>query len=460
MLKEQLHRSFDSIAPSPELLNRVSAMMHEEAEKKKPPIYMNAVKYGGIAAAVAIAAGGAFIALNSSGGIDTAPVTTAATEAAAEETLAEMYELPDTQPAPKETSAPEKNADAGQEPAVAAVTTTAAGPENADEPQDDAYYDEGVQVTTAQGQEAAPETTAAPADDDYLLPELYADGGDDDDGGSAGDIEQAVDDIAGEKPEEEPAAPRTAVTAKAPEEDVAGGGRVTTGFPMVQEYIVPDEDEAAPDDEPADDVYYPADVSDAADGFENVTDDVPEPDADDAMLSAAAAEVSDYYCYPFEPYISGIPYFICELRDYSGWDKFGVRTADIDSIGSYANLYTFINDFGITREEFDKALEEAGADREYSSIADILYSGDTAAMTSAFATPLAIVKGSKAYSPEWLSEHSFEDYEKAGITAEDVLAVYQGCVDSPLLSDEEKAAFREKLGEFLARNGMVPQTDE
>ena len=50
MFKEQLHKSFDAISPSPELLDRISAMMSEEAAHPKPSIKMTAVKYGGIAA--------------------------------------------------------------------------------------------------------------------------------------------------------------------------------------------------------------------------------------------------------------------------------------------------------------------------------------------------------------------------------------------------------------------------
>ena len=85
MFKEQLHKSFDAISPSPELLDRISAMMSEEAARPKPSIKMNAVKYGGIAAALALAAGGTvFVLNNANNGIAT---TDTASKAIAAETV-------------------------------------------------------------------------------------------------------------------------------------------------------------------------------------------------------------------------------------------------------------------------------------------------------------------------------------------------------------------------------------
>lgn len=89
MFKEQLNMSFENIKPSPELLDRISAMMSEEVSRKKPPLQMRAVKYAGIAAAVALAAGGTLLAVNNTNrGINTSdnadlaagtPTTAAAT---------------------------------------------------------------------------------------------------------------------------------------------------------------------------------------------------------------------------------------------------------------------------------------------------------------------------------------------------------------------------------------------
>lgn len=71
MFKDELNTAFGNIKPSPELLDRVSAMMSEEVSRKKPPLQLRAVKYAGIAAAVALAAGGTLLAVNSNNGIKT-----------------------------------------------------------------------------------------------------------------------------------------------------------------------------------------------------------------------------------------------------------------------------------------------------------------------------------------------------------------------------------------------------
>ncbi|MBO6301584.1 MAG: hypothetical protein J6N15_04035, partial [Ruminiclostridium sp.] len=56
------------ISPSPELLDRISAMMNEEVNRQKPPLRMKVTRYAGIAAAVAIAAGGTLFFVQSQGG--------------------------------------------------------------------------------------------------------------------------------------------------------------------------------------------------------------------------------------------------------------------------------------------------------------------------------------------------------------------------------------------------------
>ncbi|MBO6301174.1 MAG: hypothetical protein J6N15_01910 [Ruminiclostridium sp.] len=80
MFKDELHGAFDGISPSPELLDRVSAMMSEEASKPRPAIRMTAAKYAGIAAALVIAAGASIAALRLGGGIGTAPMNSAASD--------------------------------------------------------------------------------------------------------------------------------------------------------------------------------------------------------------------------------------------------------------------------------------------------------------------------------------------------------------------------------------------
>ena len=79
MFREKLHKDLDGISPSEELLSRVSLMMSEEAKKPKPPIYMNAVRWGGMAAAICLIAGSAAFFANNRGAnnLETAAADTA-----------------------------------------------------------------------------------------------------------------------------------------------------------------------------------------------------------------------------------------------------------------------------------------------------------------------------------------------------------------------------------------------
>lgn len=154
MFKEELHTSFDRISPAPELLDRISAMMSEEAAKPKKPIYMNAVKYGGIAAAVVLAAGATIAVVQNAGSgsitTESAAANTTAAVAAAEtvyenggmarlmpesfaadavnETEATVGGEPEMQEKADETAAENKNMTAGEY--VPVTTTTAAEPAN------------------------------------------------------------------------------------------------------------------------------------------------------------------------------------------------------------------------------------------------------------------------------------------------------------------------------------------
>ncbi|MGN0657016.1 MAG: hypothetical protein ACI4KR_09495 [Ruminiclostridium sp.] len=70
MFREQLHKDIDRITPSPELLDKISLMMREQVQKPKPRIFMNAVRYGGMAAAICLVSA-AVIIFGIDGGIST-----------------------------------------------------------------------------------------------------------------------------------------------------------------------------------------------------------------------------------------------------------------------------------------------------------------------------------------------------------------------------------------------------
>lgn len=70
MFREQLHKDIDRITPSPELLDKISLMMREQVQKPKPRIFMNAVRYGGMAAAICLISA-AVIVFGIDGGVKT-----------------------------------------------------------------------------------------------------------------------------------------------------------------------------------------------------------------------------------------------------------------------------------------------------------------------------------------------------------------------------------------------------
>ncbi len=56
MFREELHKELDRLSPSPELLDQVSRIMREEAEKKRPKASRLALRYAAAAAAICLTA--------------------------------------------------------------------------------------------------------------------------------------------------------------------------------------------------------------------------------------------------------------------------------------------------------------------------------------------------------------------------------------------------------------------
>ena len=233
MFKEQLHKSFDAISPSPELLDRISAMMSEEAAHPKPSIKMTAVKYGGIAAALALAAGGTFLVLrNANGGIATTDMLTGAvpTEtfaAAADdldgagETVNEAYRM---ETAAGEAAANEENAytygtAADNEAFIAEIAEDTDTPEISfknDSLKTNETAAASETITMAAATTTAPATTVPPAGD------IGAGAAENED---ADDFEEAYDEAPmSDKAAEEPSYVNAADAADAlPDTDAAGG---------------------------------------------------------------------------------------------------------------------------------------------------------------------------------------------------------------------------------------------
>lgn len=135
----------------------------------------------------------------------------------------------------------------------------------------------------------------------------------------------------------------------------------------------------------------------------------------------------------YQPCISqldSIPGSLLDVRpsnEVDDWlNKHFSRKNAVSSIADYLNVYSFITDFNVTKEEAAAALESY-INSEYESVRitqeqfDIIFSGDIELITKTFASEYSIVIGENIYSPEWIYTHSQSDYEISGISEEDII---------------------------------------
>ncbi len=137
--------------------------------------------------------------------------------------------------------------------------------------------------------------------------------------------------------------------------------------------------------------------------------------------------------------------------NFSVWlDSYeGGGAAVPDSIESYPNLYTFVTDFGIRRDELTSVITSEEESLP-SGLVDLIYSGDVDGITAAVATDYSIVIGVKVYSPYWVYSHDPDDYAEAGITLSDIDEKKAYYYNDFGLSAEAVTALEEKIGsEFM-----------
>lgn len=182
-------------------------------------------------------------------------------------------------------------------------------------------------------------------------------------------------------------------------------------------------------------------------------------------LAESGGDENAGYYQPCNFILDNIPVELLKLRDgdkVNQWlekDKLSSRQSVPSSIKDYVNIYSFITDFNITKEEAETALEyylntpEEFEHIEYRDL-DIIYSGDIELITKTYASEYSIVVGDKIYSPEWVYTHSAEDYKAAGITAEDILSKVDN-YSSILFTDEARLAFSEKLSAYTGEQVVI-----
>lgn len=445
MFKEELHTSFDRISPAPELLDRISAMMSEESAKPKKPIYMNAVKYGGIAAAVVLAAGATIAVVQNTGrgNIATESVaanTTAATAAAddaAYDDGAERF-MPDTLAA-----------------ALPEITEAAAQPEEIYEE----TPEETVQESVAAAGETAASTTAEPAD--------YAIAGEEAVQDNSADMTMAksVPEPENNSAEDEPLpAVLAAAAPEYPEEPEYEPEAEDYGDYGSDDALFIEEAEAADEADmisPTASMYAGEAADNPATGgfdtmqFENPFQyrfyTIPESlmDTVDGIREEQTDQWGGRYTVMGEKWREFIGMFAELTPDdedvvpVSADDPPTFR--DITAIDEDFNIYTFIEYFNVPDETAREALAGYLTEEQI----NILLSGDKASITAEFASSYAIVKGRKIYAPLWLERYPTDEWKTAGITKEDIKEKYDVLTNVPYLREDLQETLTRKLDEFL-----------
>lgn len=183
--------------------------------------------------------------------------------------------------------------------------------------------------------------------------------------------------------------------------------------------------------------------------------EMPEPFA--GGFDGFAAEV---YRMPFSSRINEIPPELMALRDsgeVGNWlsDSRDIMNLVTDknappvSIKTYANVYTFIHSFDITREEGETVLT---AYHQYTGEElDAVFSDSTELVCGAFANDYAIAAGGMLYTPQWVYWHGAEDYKAEGISPE-TLAEKAPLYAALPFSDGARTAFAEKLSAYAGED--------
>lgn len=109
-----------------------------------------------------------------------------------------------------------------------------------------------------------------------------------------------------------------------------------------------------------------------------------------------------------------------ETQFYSWMDEFNFNFETPDPAKrpfDEFNLITFLEDFPISREDFDACLkaeyEVMFSDEEL----EILHTGTALEKIAAFAGPCAVVVDENIYSAQWIAEHDANELQAVGITS-------------------------------------------
>lgn len=159
---------------------------------------------------------------------------------------------------------------------------------------------------------------------------------------------------------------------------------------------------------------------------------------------------------PCNRVLDNIPVELMRLRnetEVNNWiNSFPSISVAPSNITEYANVYSFITSFNVTKEEAETALSVyLNSNDEQIRITkdefDTIFSGNVAAISAAFASDYSIVVGQSVYCPNWIYTHTADDYAVAGITTNDI-AEKASVYSTFNLTENACAAFENKLSAF------------
>ena len=142
---------------------------------------------------------------------------------------------------------------------------------------------------------------------------------------------------------------------------------------------------------------------------------------------------------------------------YDQWLKTFSHAGGTRNSNEY-NLYNFIHELNIPREEFEKVCESHNQILEYDYYTpeqiEVLYTYSKDDAYRYFALDTTVIVGNSFYAIGWLAEHTAADYINAGMTANQVKKAYEAITDN--LIDAEKEHILRQLA--IMDPSAVPTT--
>lgn len=157
----------------------------------------------------------------------------------------------------------------------------------------------------------------------------------------------------------------------------------------------------------------------------------------------------DFY-QPCVPELDSIPGFLTKEyatdEEWEAWTEKYENKRDCRKVTDYPTVYTFIKDFNVSDEDIINLYNDYDILSEQDM--QILLTHDEAKIAEHFATDCAIVIGDCIYPPEWIYEHSADDYIDAGITPEILEEKLDEYADLGLSKSAEERLY-EKLSGYV-----------